>query len=127
MDRMKEPDPAQQYLNRLRQWRNRRDLDLSLSFLKKQFDLQVRRPYKQLASVVGLWHTLVPPAVALHSRLESLDRGVLRVSVDSSSRLYELDRLLRGGLERQLITQHKGPAMRRIQLRVVATLGTDPG
>ena len=43
---------------------------------------------------------------------------MLRVAVDSSARLYELDRLLRSGLQKQLISQSKGPAVRRVQLRV---------
>jgi hypothetical protein len=43
---------------------------------------------------------------------------VLRVSVDSSGRLYELDRLLRGGVLDELITRHKGKALRRVDLKV---------
>jgi hypothetical protein len=64
-----------------------------------------------------LWTDLVPAELVAHSRLEGLSRGVLRVAVDSSSHLFELDRLLRGGLEQRLITSHKGPAFRRVQLR----------
>ena len=115
---MRSLDPADDYLNRLRHWRNRPDADLSLGFLKKQFDRNVRRPYQQLASIAERWYALVPPALAQHTRLKSLHRGVLRVSVDSSAWLFDLDRILRSGLERQLITQHKGPSLRRIQLKV---------
>ena len=43
---------------------------------------------------------------------------VLRVAVDSSERLYELDRCLRGGLEQELIRAMPVTAVRRIQLRV---------
>lgn len=113
-------DPRDEYLSRLRQWRNRPDPDLTLGFLKKQFKDQVERPYRQLSSFTGLWHALVPEAIAQHTRLESFDRGVLVVSVDCSARLYELDRLLRSGLQRQLVVQHKGPALRRVRLRVVS-------
>ena len=119
---MENPNPANDYLNRLRRWRNRPDTDLSLGFLKKQFDREVRRPYQQLSSIIELWHTLVPPEFAQHTRLESLHRGVLQVSVDSSAWLFKFDRLLRSGLERQLITQHKGPALRRVRLRVDSSL-----
>jgi hypothetical protein len=52
--------------------------------------------------------------------LESLSRGVLRVGVDSSGHRYELDRLLRQGLEKQIITGHKGATLRRIKLHVAA-------
>ena len=110
-------DPADQYLNRLRQWRNRREPDLTLGFLRDQFKRELLKPAKQLTEMAALWQELVPAHLAQHTRLESLSRGVLKVSIDSSSRLYELDRLLRGGLEQELITRHKGPAVRRIQLR----------
>lgn len=118
MKTMQSRDPTDDYLNRLRRWRNRPDADLSLGFLKKQFDRDVRRPYQQLSSIAELWFALVPSTLVEHTHLESLHRGVLRVSVDSSAWLFDLDRLLRGGLERQLITQHKGPSLRRVQLRV---------
>lgn len=108
------------YLNRLRRWRNRPDPDLTLGFLKKQFELEVRRPHEQLNSIAGLWQSMVPHGLAQHTQLESLHHGVLRVSVDSSAHLYELDRLLRTGLERRLAAHHQGPALRRVKLRVAA-------
>ena len=109
-------DPHRRRLARLRASRNAPEPDLSLGFLKKQFHRDVARPHKQLAELVELWQQLMPADLARHARLESLSRGVLRVSVDSSARLYELDRLLRGGLERELIRSHAGPAFRRIRL-----------
>jgi len=111
-------DPADARLKRLRGWRTLRSPDQSLNFLKKQFKRDIERPYKQLQSIVPLWHQLVPETLQQHARLESLTRGILRVTVDSSAHGYELDRLLRNGLERRLITAHKGPALRRIKLRV---------
>jgi hypothetical protein len=111
-------DPSDAYLDRLRQWRTRPDRDYSLDFFKKVFKREIEKPHKQLAALAELWQQLVPPELASHTRLDSLQRGVLKVSVDSSSCLYELDRMLRSGLENQLIVQHKGPALRRVQLRV---------
>lgn len=111
-------DPRDGQLGRLRGWRNRKTPDLSMGFIKAQFKREVERPYKQLGAIVELWEQFVPADVLPHTRLESLARGVLRVIVDSSSQLYELDRLLRGGIERQLIMAHKGPAFRKVQLRV---------
>ncbi|MFP4145509.1 MAG: DciA family protein [Phycisphaeraceae bacterium] len=113
-----------QYLQRLRGYRNRRELDLSLGFLRKQFQREVARPHKQLAQIVEIWQRLVPEPLARHTRLESLSRGVLRVAVDSSAHLYELDQLLRSGLERQIVREHKGAALRRIKLQV-APFGGD--
>jgi hypothetical protein len=111
-------DPADMRLNRLRQWRNTPARDDTMAFLKKQFKAEVEKPYKQLESVVEVWLRLVPHDLLAHARLESFSRGVLRVVVDSSAHLYELDRLLRGGLEQRIITEHRGPAFRKIQLHV---------
>jgi len=105
-------------LERLRRYRNRPQPDLSLGFLTKQFERQVARPHKQLEKVIELWEQLVPAELAEHTRLEGLQRGVLKVSVDSSSRLYALDGLLRGGLQKQLTVSYTGGTLRRVQLRV---------
>ncbi|MEM8738293.1 MAG: DciA family protein [Planctomycetota bacterium] len=111
---------SQQHLERLRQFRVRAERDVSMGFLADQFKRDVARPFKQLGDLIALWHELVPEEVAAGTRLESLQRGVLTVAVDSSARLYEVDRRLREGLELQLITRHKGPAFRRVKLRVAA-------
>jgi hypothetical protein len=111
-------DPNDVHLQRLRQWRNKPERDLGLGFLKKYVKQEIEKPYKQLGALVKLWGELVPAELVAHTRLEGVGRGVLRVAVDSSAHLFELDRLLRGGLEQRLITEHKGPAFRRVQLRV---------
>ena len=113
----------QRHLDRLRRHRNKPEPDLSLGFLPKQFKQQVEKPHKQLGDLAELWQQLVPEALVSHTRLESLNRGVLRVAVDSSARLYELDRLLREGLRDRLIREHNGPAVRRVQLRVARIEG----
>ncbi|MCC6680335.1 MAG: DUF721 domain-containing protein [Phycisphaeraceae bacterium] len=115
--------PSHRHERRLRQLAERttpRDPDLSLSFLRQTFKKEIDRPLKQLGELASIWDQLVPPELADHARLESLSRGVLRVAVDSSACLYELDRLLRSGLQTQLITRCKGPALRRVLLRVSA-------
>jgi hypothetical protein len=105
-------------LDRLRGNRNAPDPDLTLGYLAKQFKQQVERPHKQLGALTELWQELVPPQLLNSTRLDGISRGVLRVSVDTSSHLFQLDRLLRSGLQRQIINQHPGKALRRIQLRV---------
>ena len=111
-------DPRIAHIERLRQWRGSRGKDLSLQFLAQQFKQTIEKPHKQLKTIIPLWQNLVPPDLAAHARLESLSRGVLRVMVDSSPHLYELDRLLRSGLQRELLVQHKGSSLRRVQLRL---------
>jgi hypothetical protein len=110
-------DPDQARLERLRQLRNRPQRDHSLGFLRDQFEKQVARPFRQLEGVAVIWEQLVPQAIREHCRLESLQRGVLRVAVDDSACLYELDGLLRSGLQQQIIRGVKGKAIRRIQLK----------
>lgn len=85
-----------------------------------QFKKQVEKPYKQLGNLGQLWSQLLPQELAGHTRLESFSQGVLRVGVDSSAHLYALDRLLRQGLQNELITRHTGKAIRRVQLKVSA-------
>jgi hypothetical protein len=99
---------------------------LTLRFLRQKFKDSVERPYKQLAAVAPLWCRLLPPELLQHTRLEGLSRGALRVAVDCSSRLYELDRLLRSGLEQQIVSTYRSPTLRRIVLRV-AHFGDEPG
>lgn len=111
-------DPRERHLEHLRSRRTRPDPDQSLQFLQKQFKQQVEKPYKQLGDLAELWQSLVPEDLRRHTRLESFQRGTLRVAVDSSARLYALDRLLREGLKTTLIQQHQGAALRKVQLRL---------
>jgi hypothetical protein len=91
-----------------------------MAFVAEQFKREIAKPYKQLGDLIALWNELLPAEWTQRSRLESLQRGVLTVAVDSSAGFYEIDRRLRGGLERELITRHQGPAFRRVKLRVAA-------
>lgn len=111
-------DPYQSHLDGLRDRRNRKDPDLSLGFMTEQFKHEVQKPYEQLGALAEIWQELVPTELAKHTRLMGLTRGVLRVAVDSSGRLYELDRLLRDGVFDELVTRHKGKALRRVELKV---------
>ncbi|MCE9590891.1 MAG: DUF721 domain-containing protein [Planctomycetes bacterium] len=121
---MAEKDPRQKHLDHLREWRNKPERAKMLGdFLPGQFKREIEKPYKQLATIAPVWMELVPAELAAHTRLESFSKGVLRVVVDSSSRLYELDRLLREGLQERIITAHKGPAFRKVQLKVGAVAG----
>lgn len=115
-----QPSDHQLHLDALRGYRVRPQRDDSLGFIVDQFQREVARPFKQLKAISGIWGELVPPELAQEARLESLQRGTLTVSVPSSAVLYELDRRLRDGLERELIVRHKGAAFRRVKLRLQA-------
>ncbi|MCC6579017.1 MAG: DUF721 domain-containing protein [Phycisphaeraceae bacterium] len=111
-----EAKAADMKLQRLRQWRNRPEKDLTLSGLDGWFNRQIARPHKQLAGIIDVWISLVPAEVTLHCRLQSLIRGVLTVTVDSSPHRYELDRLLREGLEAKLVEACGGTKLRKVKL-----------
>lgn len=96
-----------------------REFDHSLAFLRTYFKRHVDRPHRQLKEVISHWQALVPTALQEHCRLEGLTRYVLRVGVDSSAHLYELDRRLRSGLETELIRHVGRHTLRRVQLRLV--------
>jgi len=115
---MSKDDVSQQRLEQLRRWKNRPQRDLGLGDLQKQFKREIEKPYKQVGAVVELWEQMLPPELLAHTRLEGLQRGILRVAVNGSSRLYELDRLLRQGLERQLIHARKGTGLRKVKLQL---------
>ena len=113
---------ANERLKRLQKWRVRPDPDLSLSFLKDQFKREVARPHQQLKQLIVLWESLLPPALVSRTRLDSLSRGVLKISVDDSATLYELDQLLRSGLQQQLISASRKSPLHRVQLRIDSQL-----
>ena len=112
-------DPIQEHLERLQASRSLPKRDLSLGFLSEQFKRDVVKPFKQLGDLSELWAELVPARLVERSRLVGLSRGVLHVEVDNPAAHYEIDRLLRGGLQKQLIEGHKGPAFRKVQIKVV--------
>lgn len=92
--------------------------DLSLRAALQATERELRRNVKQLAVIAPVWEQLVPPQLLACTRLDGFSRGVLRVAVQSSSQLHQLDILLRRGLATQLITQCRGVALRRVQLRL---------
>jgi hypothetical protein len=116
---MPDPLPPSVRAANLKRFRTRKQYDADFSaVLQDVFKREVEKPHKQLGAMVDLWEAMLPPDITRHTRLESLAKGTLRVVIDSSARLYELDRMLREGLQDRIITAFKGPAFRRIQLRV---------
>ena len=111
-------DPAQEHLDRLRVDRSLPTRDLSLGFLTKQFKQDVAKPFKQLGDLSELWRELLPGHLIERTRLVGLSRGVLHVEVDNPAAHFEIDRLLRGGLQKRLIEEHRGPAFRKVQVKV---------
>lgn len=112
-------------LARLRRFRTRPDADLSLGFLQKQFKRDVARPHQQLQRIVPAWREHVPAALLDRTRLDGYQRGVLNVSVASPAHKYELDRLLRTGLQNDLTRAVLPLTIRRVRIAIDPTLVKD--
>lgn len=108
---------SQRRLEKLRAWRNRPQRDLTLGYLADHVKRTVTKPHKQLGQIARLWEQAVPPALADRTALVSLTHGVLTVHVADSSAMYELDRLLRGGVELRL-RQSCETTLRKVKCRV---------
>ena len=77
----------------------------------------VQKRQTRLAAIAEKWIVLVPDALCDHCVLQSYTRGALTVLVDSSSHLYELNQLLLGGLQEQLLLACRSAGLRKITLR----------
>src|SRR5262245_51414492 len=98
------PTPTQQ-LEKLRRHRARPGKDWTIGGVIADTQHESRRMHKKFGELVEIWEKLVPADVAAHTSLINLRAGILHVSVDSSSAAFELDRLLRSGVESELRRQ----------------------
>jgi len=112
-------DGAREHVERLRQWRNRPAPEVAVGPIVEGLEKQLAKGHKQFGKVVELWLELVPEELASKTRLASLSRGVLTVEVPDSVAMYELDRLLRSGVERELRERCKAP-VRSVRVKVAA-------
>lgn len=85
---------------------------------------QLEKRVRQMGQMSRLWDELVPAALAEHTALDSLNRGVLTVTVDSAPHRYELATLLSGGLEQELRRRFQG-TLSRIKLQAGQFSQTD--
>lgn len=108
-----------QHLRNLRAWRNPPQRDLTLSGLAADVEKRFVRPAKQVGELGKLWEELLPGRIVERTALAGFTRGVLTVHVADSATRYELDRLLRGGLERQIKQASRQP-VRKVKLKVTA-------
>lgn len=116
---------AQRRLDQLRDWRNPKPRDLSLRFMQEQFERKIARPHRQMGSLTKLWQQLLPAHLVERTALDGFARGQLGVQVADSSTLYQIDRLLRSGLEKQL-QQLSRTALKKVKLSVNSKLFAPP-
>ncbi len=109
-------------MDRLREGRPvKRDRTTHLgAFLNEEFKRTCTKPYRKLGKLAEIWQEIVPGDLLEHTALVSFQRGILTVAVDSSSRLYQLDRLLAERLLAELRSRFKSTALRKVKT-IVAT------
>ncbi len=108
-----------QDIEKLRKHRSPAEPDLSIGSLVAEQARYAQQTRAQLGQMIDLWFQLVPTEVRNHTAIFALQRGVLMVDVDSASVRYELDRLLRGGLNEALRKHFRG-TLRQVKLRLAS-------
>ena len=88
-------------------------------FEEARITKNLQRQTRGLAKLGPIWAEMVPPALLRHTALASYNRGVLTVHVASSAALFDLQRLLAGGLEHRIRRAFTGGTLSRIKLLVV--------
>ena len=74
------------------------------------------RRVRQLGKLAEIWDEVIPEDIRPHTALESFNRGVLTVLVDSAAHRFHLQTMLTGGLKREI--QARFPAaLDRIKLK----------
>lgn len=103
-------------------------------FAKKQA-AQKRRPIAKMNSILTgiikdvtpkhdkfslikeIWQQILPSQFATHCRIVSLDKNILRIKVDSSSWIYQLQ-MLKSQLLKQLNSKRAGAKIRSIKFEL---------
>lgn len=104
-DRLSDRDrrmPAARRLELLRTRRAYQTRDHSIQPALTTIATQLRMAQRDAGPLGKLFSELIPDVLARHAKLR-VDRGMLRISVSDSSSRFALDRLLRAGVEEQLI------------------------
>ncbi len=119
MDTMKPAmaDPLRD-LQRLRELRQRRPRDVSITSLIESQKRQAGKAQQQIGELAELWAELVPEPLRMRTSLLGMRGGVLHVAADSSSVAFELDRCLRESLLSKLRNRYHSTLMRvKVQLK----------
>ncbi len=89
-------------IEQLQKWRCARKRELRIDSVMNSFCRSLKKTNKQLSQIQAAWEELLPEAMRRVSFPISFRNGILVVSVDGSPTAYQLNRLIRSGLLRQL-------------------------
>ncbi len=104
-------------IEQLRKWRARRKKDLRIDSEMNTICRSLKKTNTQLLKLREHWNELVPERLNQVAIPTALQRGVLVVAVDGSPTAYQINRLIRGGLLRQLQQKCNG-TLRQIRVRI---------
>lgn len=99
-------------IKQLQAWRGRGRGDPSIAKLVGSAGDKAERTHRRLGQLIDLWQELMPKEVVERSVLGGLRNGVLVVKVDSAATAFDVDRLLRGGVEADLRKRYRGTLLR---------------
>ncbi|MCH2146451.1 MAG: DUF721 domain-containing protein [Phycisphaerales bacterium] len=105
-------------LNQLREWRGRKDRDLSVQLTLAKLKRSLKRSNTQLLQIAEVWKEEVPELIYEQTHPISLKNGVLEVAVNGSAMSYQLQQLVRGGLLQKLQTQINAP-LKKIKVKLL--------
>lgn len=107
------------WIERTRVYRGIRERDVSIERPLAGLERLFADRQRTLGDVIDAWNELAPARVRGTASIAGLAQGTLTLAVTSSGASYELSRVLRDGLERDLVARM--PArIRRVKVRVVA-------
>ena len=118
-----DPRDAQQRLERLRNFRLRKQRDLSIGPAFDAQAEQLKRLRKRVGPLAQAWESACPTDLIERTAIGGLSRGILTINVDDHATKFELDRALRAGAEREFI-RLAPMSVRRLKL-VVRTHDAD--
>jgi predicted nucleic acid-binding Zn ribbon protein len=104
-------------LKQLRQWRTRQDKDLSIGATIHELRRTLKKSNKQLTQLIEAWDELVPSHIHECATPISFQGGVLEVFADGSPTAYQLNRMIRAGLLRELQQRCSG-TLKQVRVRV---------
>lgn len=99
-------------IERIRAHRSGGGPDFTIGSVVERIGEAVSRQGRRSAEIVAAWDELIPPELAAHTRITAFRGGVIYVAVDESAAIYELDRLLRGGVEHEIRRRVKATVTR---------------
>ena len=105
-------DPRLARLRRLAPYRRRQERECSITDLVESTQKSARRTQSRSGAFTEVWERLVPTEISNDCRLGEFRGGVITILVESSSAKYQLDNLLRSGLEVELRRDYPGPLTR---------------